>query len=139
MTRSDDPVMAALRTVPLFAGVGERQLRHVARGADLQTFRADQTLMLESYHGEQFLIVVEGEVDVARHGEHLASLGPGEFLGETGLLTGGDRNATVRTRTRTKVLTLNADAFAELRQKLPDVAARIDREAARRRPDTTSA
>lgn len=133
-TRPDDPIMAALRTMPLFEGVGDRQLRRVADGADLQSFRAGQTLMLEAYHGEQFLVVVEGDVDVERHGDHVATVGPGGFLGEAGLLGGGDRNATVRARTRVKVLTLGADAFADLREQLPEVAARIDREMARRAP-----
>lgn len=127
-----------LRTSPLFQGVAERALSQAAALMDLRTFKSDELVMLEDYHGEQFLIIVEGSVEVVRDGQHVATLGPGSFLGEAGLIDHRDRNATVRARSKLKVLTMEADGFARLRQKLPQVAARIDDEARRRRPEPTS-
>lgn len=132
MHGSDDPKVEALRAIPLFAGVNDRHLRYVADLMDLRPFRDDEMVMLEHYHGEQFVIIVDGEAEVLRDGEHVATLGAGSFFGEIGLLTGEDRNATVRARTKLKVLTLDRDGFAALRRELPEVAERIDVEARRR-------
>jgi CRP-like cAMP-binding protein len=42
-------------------------------------------------------IIVDGTVDVRRHGHTIAQLGPGEFFGEIALFDPGPRSATVTT------------------------------------------
>lgn len=134
MREQSDHMTDLLRGVPLFEGMGKRDLRRLASEVDVRTFAAGKHLMMESHHGEQFLILVEGTAEVVRHGEVVAEVGPGTFLGEAGLMSGSDRNATVRTTSKAKVITMAEDTFRDLRARHPQVAARIDAEAAARRP-----
>lgn len=137
MRARHDPKLEFLRTIPLFRGVPERALAQAAALMDLRSFKSDELVMLEDYHGEQFMIIVDGSAQVTRDGQHVATLEPGSFLGEAGLIAHRDRNATVRATSKLKVLSLEADGFTRLREMLPQVAERIDDEARRRRPEPT--
>jgi hypothetical protein len=57
---------------------------------------AGRELIREGQVGREFFLVVDGEAEVTRDGEHLATLGPGTFFGETALLIDGPRTATVK-------------------------------------------
>ena len=69
--------------------------------------------------GDHFYMIAEGEVEITREhssGEQtlLARLGPGNYFGETALLTRGRRNASVRCATPVDVITIGRDDFAAL-------------------------
>jgi NADH:ubiquinone reductase (H+-translocating) len=69
--------------------------------------------------GDQFYVIVAGEVNVFKelpNGEqaHLAKLGKGEYFGESALLTGRRRNATVQATTRVDLMCLGRDEFNNL-------------------------
>ena len=69
--------------------------------------------------GDQFYVIVSGEVDVFKEmpsGEkaHLARLGQGEFFGESALLTGRRRNATVQASSRVDLMCMGRDEFNNL-------------------------
>src|SRR5947209_2068760 len=69
--------------------------------------------------GDQFYVIVSGEVDVFKempNGEkaHLARLGQGEFFGESALLTGRRRNATVQASSRVDLMCMGRDEFNNL-------------------------
>lgn len=123
--RQHHPLLDLLRSVQVFDGLRERELHHLAQLGELAHFRPGVLLMLERYHGEQLHIIVDGEVEVVRDGVRLAVLGPGEVVGEHALLSGTDRNATVRTLTRVRTVVLDQAAFAEVLARYPTVAARI--------------
>lgn len=44
---------------------------------------------------DKFYVILDGHVTVHRQGRHLADLGPGDFVGETGVLALEARNASV--------------------------------------------
>jgi NADH dehydrogenase len=69
--------------------------------------------------GDQFYVIVSGEVDVFKelpNGEkaHLAKLGKGEYFGESALLTGRRRNATVQASSRVDLMCMGRDEFNNL-------------------------
>lgn len=134
MSRTPDPILEALHGLELFAGLRERDLKRIAGDMRTQRLDAGKTVMMEHHHGEEFLVIVEGEVEVVRDGERLATLGPGDFLGEAGVMTGGDRNATVRSLSKVRLLAMDGAAFREVRSRHPSIATRVDAEARRRRP-----
>jgi NADH dehydrogenase len=69
--------------------------------------------------GDQFYVIVSGEVEVIRELPNgapalLAKLGQGEYFGETALLTGRRRNASVRATTPVDLICLGRDEFNDL-------------------------
>jgi len=69
--------------------------------------------------GDQFYIIVSGEVEVIREtpgGQlvQLTRLGQGEFFGESALMTGRRRNASVRATTPVNLMCLGRDEFNDL-------------------------
>lgn len=129
-----DPTLEALERVPLFADISRSRQKKLAQTMGLRSFDRGKLLMLQDHHGEQLLVVVEGEAEVTRGGEVVATVGAGSFIGEIGLLDHADRNATVRAATPLKVLVLENDSLELLRKSMPDVLDRIRAEATRRRP-----
>jgi CRP-like cAMP-binding protein len=73
----------------------------------------------------EFFVIEEGGAEVVRDGEHIADLGPGDFLGEMGIVGKAARNATVTTTTGSKVIVMTGQAFRSVSQSNPDVAGRI--------------
>jgi NADH:ubiquinone reductase (H+-translocating) len=69
--------------------------------------------------GDQFYVIVAGEVEVIKempNGQpvHLARLGKGEFFGESALMTGRRRNASVRATSPVDLMCLGHDEFNNL-------------------------
>lgn len=133
MATTPDARLELLRELALFQGIADKRLRRAAALMQLWSFHDGELVMLEGYHGEQFLLIVAGQAEITRHGEHVATLGPGDFLGEVALIDHHDRNATVRAVGRLKTLSLDEEQFAQFRQILPEVAVRIEQEARHRR------
>jgi CRP-like cAMP-binding protein len=103
--RLADPAdVALLRGTPIFEPLGPASIERVAR--NLVPVEADPgTIVIrEGDPGDRFYVIEEGEVEVSRHGEALARLGPGDFFGEIALLRNVPRTATV-----------TASGFASLR------------------------
>ena len=75
---------------------------------------AGRELFGEGQSGDHFLVVLDGEADVQRHGAHIATVGPGSVLGELALLTGDPHSATVIARTPIDSYRGNANDFMEL-------------------------
>jgi CRP-like cAMP-binding protein len=60
-----------------------------------------------------------------RDGERVAELGPGDFLGEMGIVSKAVRNATVVTTSPTRAIVMTEQAFRSMRTLNPAVAEQI--------------
>lgn len=109
---------AALRSLPLFDGVGDEPIEALERLLVRRDAAAGQTLLTEGAPSEEFIILVAGEVSVSAAGAEtsrpLARVGGGTVFGEIGLLTGRPRIATVMTTQPSVVLTGGQEGFEEL-------------------------
>jgi CRP/FNR family transcriptional regulator, cyclic AMP receptor protein len=99
-----------LKEVPLFSGCSKRELEEIATLADELVFPAGRTLIEQGATGREFIIVLDGDVEVRRDGK-LLPRGDANYFGEVALLTGAPRNATVTTTTQVNALVLTARAF----------------------------
>jgi CRP/FNR family transcriptional regulator, cyclic AMP receptor protein len=88
-----------LQRVPLFSGLGRRELERVATSMKERRFHKGDTLTTEGRGGVGFFVIDEGEADVTVHGEERAKLGPGDYFGEIALITESDRTATITAET----------------------------------------
>jgi CRP/FNR family transcriptional regulator, cyclic AMP receptor protein len=120
-----DTKLQLIRRVPLFQGLSKQELGQVAGFADEVDLPAGRTLTTEGASGKEFVILVEGIADVSHDGEVVNQLGPGDFLGEIALVTGGARTATVTTRSPSKLLVMNAAAFRALLHDAPGLKRRV--------------
>ena len=114
-----------LKKVPLFSGCSQRDLGEIAEIADEMRFPAGRTLIHEGKPGREFFVVVDGEVEVRRKGRKLAVQGGSSFFGETALLTGAPRNATVTTTSPVQALVITDRAFLRLLRDQPGIQGKI--------------
>jgi ABC transport system ATP-binding/permease protein len=125
--------VAFLRRVGLFYDASPTLLAHVA--AALRPLRAEPGMVIcrEGDPGDQFFLIDQGTLAVTIEAGsqtcELARLGPGEFFGETALIRGGRRTATVRAITAAQLWSLGAADFRELLAREPGIAAIVQRAA----------
>ena len=84
-----------LRAVPLFAEMADRDLRVIATFATEDSVPAGTTLMREGDFSNEVLAIETGTADVLQGDRTVASLGPGDIVGEMGVLERELRNASV--------------------------------------------
>jgi CRP-like cAMP-binding protein len=70
-------------------------------------------------------VIEEGTAEVKRDGERVAELGPGDFLGEMGIVGKVVRNATVVTTAPARVVVMTEQALRSIARTNPGVADRI--------------
>ena len=88
-------------------------------------------LTSEGASGYSFFVLVDGEARVTADGVELGTLGPGDFFGETAILGGGRRSATVTTTTLSTLLFMFGTEFRQLQQAQPEIAAQLEAAMAR--------
>jgi len=124
-----------LRGIPLFEHCTKKDLQHIAGLADEIDLRAGKVLIQEGERGREFFVIVGGEVEVRRNGRRVATLGPGDFVGEMALLSKAPRNATVTALTALDALVITDRAFLQLLNKMPDLWQKVARALADRLGD----
>jgi Cyclic nucleotide-binding domain len=99
-----------------FPHLAEPALSETQRHIRTLRFPAGETVVREGDSADRFYIIKEGEVAVTRRDRAgreaaLATLGPGQFFGEMGLLEDAPRTASVHAKTDLEVLALDREAF----------------------------
>ena len=117
-----DAKLELLENVPLFALCDKKQLTAIASLADLVYLPAGTELIREGAPGREFMVIVDGAVDVRRKGRKINTLGPGDFIGEMALISGGPRNATVTTTADTSLLAITERQFWALLERTPEIS-----------------
>jgi CRP/FNR family cyclic AMP-dependent transcriptional regulator len=116
---------ARLREIPLFAGLGKKERREVARQADEVEVESGRHLVREGEFAYEFFAIEEGAAEVRRGEQLLAELGPGDFFGEMGLIGQVTRNASVIATSPLRVLVLTGSSFRHIERELPHVSKQI--------------
>ena len=126
-------VRESLRTIPLFAAVGDDDLEAVASLLIERRFPKNKTIVEEGMPGDYMYVVREGRVKVTKlsgdgREKILEMLGVGSFFGELSLLDGAPRSASVKALTDTRILALSRSDFLGLLQRSPDLAMAVIQE-----------
>jgi CRP/FNR family transcriptional regulator, cyclic AMP receptor protein len=127
-----DEYLDHLKTVPLFSRCDKAQLREIGKVADELTVKAGTVLMREGQIGRELFLIIEGTADVARDSQVVATIGPGDFVGELSVIAHVARNATVTARTDLDVLVMTSSALSQLLDDIPGLAKHLLYEVAQR-------
>lgn len=130
--RRPDPKIERLRALPPFHGANERDLRDIAAAGDLVAVEAGRVLCRTNRRAVEAYVVVDGMVDVVRHGTTLATLRRGQIVGELGVLDGEPRSADVVAATDVTVLVIPAQELRALFETNHTVRGAVMRQLAER-------
>ena len=114
-----------LRSIPLFESLTSEERRAIAPHADEVEVQEGTELVRQGEFAYEFFVIEEGTAEVLRDGERIAELGPGDFLGEMGIVGKVVRNATVVTTSPARVIVMNEQALRSMARTNPAVADRI--------------
>jgi CRP/FNR family transcriptional regulator, cyclic AMP receptor protein len=120
-----DEKLDKLRRVPLFVGLGGKQLERLGMLTDEVDLPAGRVLMRQGDRGEELFIVMRGGLSVERDGRQVAIRGPDAFVGEISLVDGGPRTATVTLTEDSTLLVVGRPQFKQLLEEFPEVRLQI--------------
>jgi len=124
-----------LARVPLFEGLSKKELQLVAQLSTYLEEPAGAVLTRQGAQGHEFIIVLEGEVEVRRDDELIATRGAGTYVGEIALIDHRPRTATVTTTTPVKLEVIGQREFAGLLAEVPEISQKLLPSVARRLAD----
>jgi CRP/FNR family transcriptional regulator, cyclic AMP receptor protein len=127
-----DTKVEALKAAPLFEGLSDKELQEVALRTEDLDFPAGKVLCREGEIGSDFYVIMEGEADVSRDGEVIATHGSGDFFGEISLVEDVARNATVTATAPVRCFLLTRGRFLHVLDEYPDVERKVMRALAKR-------
>jgi CRP-like cAMP-binding protein len=84
-----------LRAIPLFSQLSEPEARKLATFATETSVADGQILMKQGDYSTDLIAIEEGTADVVRDDVKIAAVGPGDLIGEMGLLSRDLRTASV--------------------------------------------
>ena len=133
MLRRRDAWLDDFARIPVFAPCTTKQLMKIAHGIDRLRFEAGATVIRQGGPGSELFVIDEGNVEVVRDGEVVATMGPGDHFGEMAILDSARRDATVRALSPLRVFVLPASHVHELLDEIPGLRQRfVDANAQRR-------
>ena len=103
--------VALLSDLALFQGVAKRHLKDLARRTRVEVFGPEQELFSEGQPSSWAYIIVAGTATVRRKGRKIAEVGPGDIVGEMGLLGDRPHSGSVRTSGPMECLVLDRAAL----------------------------
>ncbi len=116
-----------LKRIPLFKDLGREELAHVASVVERRRYRSGTLICRQGEVGREAYIVERGRlrvlhVDAQGNEEEVDRLGPGDYFGETSLLVGEPRDATVEVIEDAVLLKLTKPDFDELLEEHKRIA-----------------
>ncbi len=116
-----------------FKGLVEPELREMAEHTQFRIYPPGHILCHEGEYEDSFYVVAEGSVVVSKKmldeaGQHILRVGgPGDLVGEMGLIQNAPRAATVRTLTECTLLEMGKQDFETILSRSPRMAMDIIR------------
>jgi CRP-like cAMP-binding protein len=114
-----------MKNIPIFSELSKKELRTVSRLMTEIDVKEGRALTREGEVGREFMIILEGNAVVRRGGRKIASLGPGDFLGELAVLSGAPRTADVIASSDMVLETLNRREFMSLLDESAAIAKKV--------------
>ena len=120
-----DEYLKHLASIPLFAECDKKELQEIGKLATEIEIPGGREFIKEGDYAQEMLVIVEGSATVTKGGQKIATLGPGDFVGELALLSHRPRNATVTSDTKLDILVIDSGAMDALLDDIPGLAKRF--------------
>jgi CRP/FNR family cyclic AMP-dependent transcriptional regulator len=114
-----------LRSVPLFEGLAKKDLRELGRWTDEIDIPEGKHLARQGQFAYEFFVIEDGTADVTQDEKHIATLGPGDFFGEIGLIKSIRRTASVIATSPMRLIVMARREFNAMEENIPHVAEEI--------------
>jgi CRP/FNR family cyclic AMP-dependent transcriptional regulator len=131
MARTDEKI-EHLGKAWLFSLCSKKDLQRISRASTEVVVPSGRVLTKEGALGQEFFLVLEGQVSVRKKGRKIAMLGPGEYFGELALLSHLPRNATCTSEEESTLLVLNQAEFSTIIEDVPSLPLKLLRAMAMR-------
>jgi CRP-like cAMP-binding protein len=132
MRRTPDAKIERLGKVELFRLCSPKELHRLATIADEAILEAGQVFCRQGEVALACYVIVDGAATVTVGGQPVGVVGPGETVGEMGLIDRRPRSATVVARTPMQVYAIDARRFDSVLAETPGFARNLLRELSRR-------
>ena len=127
---------AILEKVTLFKNANEIFIREIVQLMRPMVFLPDDYIIRQGEYGDCMYFLSNGDVEVLVNGARLATLGQGSPFGETALIQGEKRTASIRALSYCDVYKLAKADFDILRGRYPDFDAQVKKVVEERLKDT---
>lgn len=114
-----------LQQIPLFRHLEYKELVKVLNATRVRDFERGDVIIEERDLGDDFHVLVSGEVEVLKGGTRLTTLSERSHFGEMALVDRSPRSATVRAVRPTRTLSLSRRAFFHLVKTEPVLSSKL--------------
>lgn len=114
-----------LARMPLFRPLNDRELLRVLQVTDVVPYKPGQVVMQEGERGGELFIVLGGTLKVVRGETELATLSPGDHVGEMALVRSQPRSATVVSAGESELMVIRRTEFFEILRKEHQLAVKL--------------
>jgi CRP/FNR family cyclic AMP-dependent transcriptional regulator len=121
----DKDLLDRLKTVPLFQGLSDKELKDVLGQSRVVDHEQGHDIVEAGTGSVGFHLILDGQASVSQGARTIGSLGPGDYFGEISLIDGLPRSATVTTTTPVRTLSLAAWKFQPLLEAHPALTRKI--------------
>jgi len=116
-------VIKLLQSLPLFEGLGEGELRKIARLFTQRLYHPGERIFAKDDSGDEAYLVMRGQVDIhlEEKSPPIATLGSGQIFGELTFLDNSPRAAYAVANQASILLVIQRSQFDDLVQREPDL------------------
>jgi CRP/FNR family cyclic AMP-dependent transcriptional regulator len=126
-----------LRQLPLFGELDHHDLSTLARHVSVTEAGTGDVLFEQGSIPYELFVIEEGTAEITRDGNAVGTIGPGDVVGEMGLLRLQRRMATVRVTSPLRAVTVSADDLQVIQEEMPEIAGQLRSIMAARERDRT--
>lgn len=112
----DSYLQAKINKVSIFQYLDETERNNLLKFAHFHEYYKDEKIITQGETSYSFYALISGKVNVTINGEHgkqllISHINEGEFFGETGIFTDGQRTATISAADTVQVLVIERNDF----------------------------
>lgn len=114
-----------LSRVTLFRGASQKELAEISKVTTEVSLEPGTVLVEQGAQAREAFVILSGEGEVTVDGKQVATVGPGDCVGEIALLDKGPRSATVVATSQMEALVLDPREFNSLLLNVPAIAVKV--------------